>query len=107
MRARIGGGMLKQGISTRCKQTLLGQILQQFLDRLGAKSIRRVEQDQIKGAARHTTARGTHQHVARHHAPTRTVTAERLDILGNEPRGVAIDLKRRERAGPTREHLDT
>ena len=105
MRARIGGGMLKQGISARRKQTLLSQVLQHFLDRLGTKSIGRVEQDQIKGAARYTTARGTCQHVARDHTPTRTVTAERLDILGNEPRGVAIDLKRRERAGPTREHL--
>ena len=70
MRARIGGGMLKQGVSARRKQTLLGQILQQFLDRLGTKSIGRVEQDQIKGAARHTTARGTRQHVARDHTPT-------------------------------------
>ena len=64
----------------------------------GARSLTTFE---IKGAARHTTARGTRQHVARDHAPTRTVTAERLDILGNEPRGVTIDLKRRERAGPT------
>ena len=97
--------MLKQSIGTRGEQTLLGQVLQQLVDRLGTKSIGRVEQDQIKGAARYTTARGTRQHVTRDHAPTRTVTAERLDILGNEPRGVAIDLKRRERAGPTREHL--
>ena len=96
MRARIGGGMLKQGISARCKQTLLSQVLQQFLDRLGTKSIGRVEQDQIKRAARHTTARGARQHVARYHAPTRTVTADRLDILGNEPRGIPIDLERRE-----------
>ena len=83
MRTRVGGSVLKERISTWCQQVLLGQVLQQLLDRLGAKSIGRVEQDQVKGTARHAAARSACQHVAAHHAPTRTVTAERLDILGN------------------------
>ena len=76
MRARVGGGMLKQGVRARGQQTLLGKVLQQFLNRLGTKGIRRIEQDQVEGAARNTTARGACQHIARHHAPTCTVTAE-------------------------------
>ena len=80
--------------------------MQQLLDRLGAKSIGRVEQDQVKGTARHAPARSARQHVTRHHTPTRTVTAERLDILGNQTSSVAIDLERGERAGATREHLN-
>ena len=56
MGARIGCGMLKQGKGPGRQQSLLGKILQQPLDRLGAKRIRRIEQDQIKRTTRHAPA---------------------------------------------------
>ena len=81
--------------------------MQQLLDRLGAKGIGRVEQDQVKGTTRHTAARGARQHIAGNDTPTRAVAAQRLDILGDQTGGIAIDLERGERAGATREHLDS
>ena len=107
MSARVACGMLKQGKGPWYQQALLGKIAQQLLDRLGTKGIGWIEQDQIKGAARNTAARGARQHIAGNDAPTRAVATQRLDILIDQSGGIAIDLERDERASAAREHLDS